>query len=193
MDGHRRLQRPLPATRCLEDVAQMEIIEVFLRRPWAGERRLTNNYTSSRSSNILYTCENECVAGRGCQHFRHHLISGMGERGVGVIGPALHALLKNDDGGSAHQHCPRICSCIVKAMRSILLDPESASGSSAHLLRQDARGGGKCLHLCMTRKQVTLAGEDCEIIIRQDLLCARSTQLQVKCAPAACSGFESRY
>ena len=85
------------------------------------------------------------------------MISEMVERDVGVIelGPSLNALLKNDDGGSAH------------------------------LPRQDARGGGKRLHVCMTRKQVTLAEEDCEIMSVSARPAMRSTQLQVKSAPAA--------
>ena len=94
------------------------------------------------------------------------MISATGERGAEVMGPSLHALLKNCDGGSVHQHYPQICRCrcIVKAMRSILLDPESARCLSSHMLRQDARGGGKYLHLHMTRKLIKLAGEDCAIV-----------------------------
>ena len=58
--------------------------------------------------------------------------------------------------------CPN--RCIVKALRSTLLDPESASCLSAQLLRRGARGRGKCLHQRMTRKWSTLAAEDYEII-----------------------------
>ena len=91
--------------------------------------------------------------------------------------PSLLALLKNGDGGSVHEHYPPICCrrCIVKAMRSSLRDPGS--------------GGANCLHLCMPRKQITLAGEDYEIIslLWQELLSARSVQLRSKCAPGVLS------
>ena len=47
---------------------------------------------------------------------------------------------------------------------SLGVDPESISCLCGQLQRQDARGGGKCLRLCMTRKRIAVAAEDYQII-----------------------------
>ena len=72
---------------------------------------------------------------------------------------------------------------------SLGVDPERRSCLCGQLLRQDARGGGKCLRLCMTRKRIAVAAEDYQIMCfsARPTICLL-TQFEFKCAPAACSG-----
>ena len=114
-----------------------------------------------------------------------------------VIWPCSHAHLKNGDGVSAGQHCSQFCRCmcIVSAPPLILQDPGKCQLPSVRSPGQTRcwwRGpkpSPSFIIRCMTRKRITFAGEDDEIMRfwARPAICS-FMQLQFKCAPAASSG-----